>query len=279
VKKDDPTGREWGSLEPALGAIEDLSSTLAAILEPHRPSRMSFFRRLAGLPRPVARDPHLLGQIHLVYQSAMHATRAAVYYLPHLDRPALRMRKLRIFVDDDGLAGGDTHHYQLTRAFRSIGAKCLLEDEEFGEPAELCHYLEGETADFVRMAPQLYSRSLGAWCAVEMLSADWMRALADSLSEHFPHFRSEPYFSECFSQAVEERHAAEAVEVTQIVLRARPELLHETLRDARVVAEALDGVWAQLDRIVRDAQAAATLGAKARRRSKARDLASAAAHA
>ena len=155
----------------------------------------------------------------------MHATRAAVYYLPHLDRPALRKRKLRIFIDDDGLADGDTHHYQLTRAFRSIGAACLLDDEEFGELGELCHYLEAETADFVLLAPKLYSRSLGAWCAVETLSADWMRALADALSVHFPHFRHEPYFEECFSQQIEERHAAEALEVTQIVLRARPELV------------------------------------------------------
>jgi pyrroloquinoline quinone (PQQ) biosynthesis protein C len=216
---------------------------------------MPFFSRLAGLPRTPASDPRLLGQIHLLYQAAMHATRAAVYYLPHLDCPALRKRKLRIFIDDDGLADGDTHHYQLTRAFRSIGAACLLDDEEFGELGELCHYLEAETADFVRLAPKLYSRSLGAWCAVESLSADWMRALADALSVHFPHFRHEPYFEECFSQQVEERHAAEALEVTQIVLRARPELLDETLRDARIIAEALDGVWAHLDRIVRDAQA------------------------
>ena len=43
--------------------------------------------------------------------------------------------------------------------------------------------------------------------------------------------------------------------MTQMVLRARPELLDETLRDARIIAEALDGVWAHLDRIVRDAQA------------------------
>src|SRR5439155_25796248 len=62
-------------------------------------------------------------------------------------------------------------------------------------------------------------------------------------------------FEECFSQQIEERHAAEALEVTQIVLRARPELLDETLRDARIIAEALDGVWAHLDRIVRNAQA------------------------
>jgi hypothetical protein len=61
------------------------------------------------LPRPVATDPTLLGEIYLVYQAAMHATRAAVYYLPHLDSPALRKRKLRIFVDDDCLPGGDTH--------------------------------------------------------------------------------------------------------------------------------------------------------------------------
>jgi pyrroloquinoline quinone (PQQ) biosynthesis protein C len=131
----------------------------------------------------------------------------------------------------------------------------VLEDEEFGELGELCHYLEAETADFVRLAPKLYSRSLGAWCTVEMLSVDWMRALADALSVHFPHFRHEAYFEECFSQKVEERHAAEALEVTQIVLRARPELLDETLRDARIIAEALDGVWAHLDRILRHAQA------------------------
>src|SRR6516165_2341647 len=255
VRHDDLTGGKSRQYEPTLSAIEDLPNALAAILEEHRASRMPFFLRLTGLRRALASDPRLLGQIHLVYQSAMHATRAAVYYLPHLDRPALRRRKLRIFIDDDGLADGDTHHYQLTRAFRAIGAKCLLDDEEFGDPAELCHYLEAETADFVRLAPKLYSRSLGAWCAVEMLSVDWMRALADALSVHFPRFRHEPYFEECFSQQVEERHAAEALEVTQIVLESRPELIEETLRDARLIAEALDGVWAHLDRIVRTAEA------------------------
>ena len=275
VREDEPTGGKSRQYEPTLSTIEDVPNALAAILEEHRASRMPFFIRLAGLPRAVASDPGLLGQIHLVYQSAMHATRAAVYYLPHLDSPALRRRKLRIFIDDDGLADGDTHHYQLTRAFRSIGAECLLDDEEFGELGELCHYLEAETADFVRLAPKLYSRSLGAWCAVETLSADWMRALADALSVHFPHFRHEPYFEECFSQNVEERHAAEALEVTQIVLRARPELLDETLRDARIIAEALDGVWAHLDRIVRDAQATMVPDGsiRVRRQAGSRDLA------
>jgi pyrroloquinoline quinone (PQQ) biosynthesis protein C len=226
---------------------------MGAMLEAHRPSRMPFFSRLAALSLPAVSDPFLLGELHLVYQSAMHATRAAVYFLPHLDSPSLRKRKLQIFIDDDGLPGGDTHHYQLTRAFESIGAKCRLADEEFGEPARLSGHLEAETAYFVSLAPKLYSRSLGPWCAIEIMSVDWMRALAGSLSVHFPEFKHQSYFVDCFAHEVEERHAAEAIEVTQMVLQARPELLRATLRDAKMIARALDGVWAQLDRIVQKA--------------------------
>ena len=109
----------------ASDSIDEFPVAIRAITERHRPSRMPFFQNLAALDHPIARDPSLLGQIHLIYQSAMHATRAAVYYLPHLDSPALRKRKLQIFVDDDGLPDGNTHHYQLTQAFRNIGAKCL----------------------------------------------------------------------------------------------------------------------------------------------------------
>jgi hypothetical protein len=241
--------------QPEKDPVATFADTLKAMLEQHRPSRMPFFERLAAMPRAAASDPVLLGRIHLIYQSAMHATRAAVYYLPHLDSPALRKRKLRIFIDDDGLPGGDTHHYQLTRAFGNIGAKSPLGDEEFGEPEGLCRYLNGETAHFVRIARVLYSRSLGPWCAIETLSADWMHALANAISGHFPQFKHEPYFAECFSQMVEEHHAAEAIEVTQAVLKARPELVAETLRDTKIMAEALDGVWTQLDRIVRSAGA------------------------
>jgi len=238
---------------PQLCTIDEFPETMIAMLEGHRPSRMPFFDNLAAMPHWAASDPSFLGKIHLIYQSAMHATRAAVYYLPHLDSPALRRRKLQIFVDDDGLAGGDTHHYQLTRAFRNIGAKCMLEDEEFGDPTELCRYLDGETARFVTLASRLYSRSLGPWCAIETMSVDWMRALAEALSVHFPQFKHEPYFEECFSHKVEERHAAEALEVTQVVLKARPALLVATMRDAKTIARALDGVWSQLDRITQRA--------------------------
>jgi hypothetical protein len=246
---------DWQAPERALAAhnaemVDYFPHEIAAIAEQHRPSRMPFFRRLAALPHEVARDPAFLGQIYLVYQSAMHATRAAVYYLPHLDAPAMRKRKLQIFVDDDGLPGGDTHHYQLTRAFRNIGAACPLADEDFGDPAELCRDLDSETAHFVRLAQTLYSRSLGAWCAVEVMSDDWMRALAEALAAHFPQIVEEPYFAECFTQGVEERHAAESMAVTQIVLQRRPDLLPGTLRDARLMARALDGVWHRLEQII-----------------------------
>src|ERR1700751_3140117 len=188
--------QESEQAEVSSYSVDEFPAVMREIDEQHRPSRMPFFQNLARLDRTIATDPIFLGQIHLIYQSAMHATRAAVYYLPYLDSPTLRKRKLQIFVDDDGLPGGDTHHYQLTRAFRNIGTKLVLDDEEFGEPAKLCRHLDGETALFVRVAQTLYSRSLGPWCAVEVMSADWLRALADALSVHFPEFVHEPYFEE-----------------------------------------------------------------------------------
>ena len=234
----------------ATEAATRFPAEIAAIAAAHRPSRMPFFKNLAALPRDVARSPVLLGNIHLVYQAAMHATRAAVYYLPHLDSPALRKRKLQIFIDDDGLPGGDTHHYQLTRVFRNIGAALVLEDEEFGDVEELCRHLDPQTARFVTLAQSLYSRSLGAWCIVEVMSDDWMRALAEALAVHFPRIVAEPYFHECFEHGVEERHAEESMAVTQMILQARPALVADTLRDARLMAHALDGVWTRLDEIV-----------------------------
>jgi len=246
--------REWDHVDVDPRAVDDFPRKMIALIEQHRPSRMPFFRRVAALPFAIASDPEFLGQVHLVYQSAMHATRAAVYYLPHLDSPALRKRKLQIFVDDDGLKGGDTHHYQLTRAFQNIGADIQLDDEAFGSHEELCRHLDPETGHFVRLAQKLYTRSLGPWCAVEVLSVDWMKALAEAFAVHFPQFIHEPYFEDCFSQHVEERHADESLAVTELVLKQRPELLNATLRDAKMMAEALDGVWNNLDRVVLNAR-------------------------
>jgi hypothetical protein len=242
--------QDYQQIEPSSVAIDEFSAAISALAKQHRPSRMPFFGGLAALDRAAAGDPSLLGQLHLNYQAAMHATRAAVYYLPHLDSPALRKRKLQIFIDDDGLPGGDTHHYQLTRVFLNIGAKLVLDDEAFGDPEEICGHLGGETAQFVRLARVLYSRSLGPWCVIEAMSDDWMRALAAALSAHFPQVIDEPYFAECFLERVEERHAEESLAITEMVMRARPELLPGTLKDAMIMAEALDGVWTHLGRII-----------------------------
>src|SRR5207244_13314629 len=146
------------------------------------------------------------------------------------------------------LHGDDTNRDQLTRAFRGIDANILLDDEDFGSHEELCEHLDPETGHFVRLAQKLYSRSLGPWCAVEVLSVDWMQALAEAFSVHFPQFVHEPYFEDCFAQHVEERHADESLAVTELVLRQRPELLNETLRDSKMMAEALDRVWTNLYR-------------------------------
>ena len=247
--RDIRTGSAWTGGESG-GAAGQLPSIIDAIAEAHRPSKMPFFANLARLPIGVARDPKLLGDLYLVYQAAMHATRAAVYYLPHLDNPAMRQRKLQIFIDDDGLAEGDTHHYQLTRAFRNLGAICPIDDEDFGEPEQLAQHLDPKSAAFVRLARTLYARSLGPWCIVETMSDDWMRALANALAVHFPAIVKEPYFADCFDNGVEERHAEEAISVTQMVLARRPELLPVTVDDAKSMAVALDGVWAAMDEVI-----------------------------
>jgi len=260
-------------LRPATrseGAGAQFALALAQLAATHRPSRSPFFQHLEECPAKVARNPRLLGRIHLVYQAAMHATRAAVYHLPHLDSPALRQRKLQIFIDDDGLAGGDTHHYQLTRAFQNMGARLLLSDEQFGGSDELCRHLDPVTARFVRLAGRLYRRSLGAWCVVELLSDDWMRALASAFAVHYPRILQEPYFADCFGNHVEERHAEEALEVTCAVLRQKPGLLAGTLQDSGRMAAALDDIWATLDGILCErltpGQRSASAGTKTRSR-------------
>ena len=62
--------------ERRLCTAEEFPDAMTAMLEGHRPSRMPFFKRLAAMPRPAVCDPSFLGQIHLIYQSAMHATRS-----------------------------------------------------------------------------------------------------------------------------------------------------------------------------------------------------------
>jgi hypothetical protein len=88
------------------------------LAEECRPTRHpSFFARLAVMPQERLTSA-VLSELHL------------------------RSHKLQIYIDDDGLVGGDTHHHQLSRAFTGIGAPLRLEDEQFGELDELVHAVE-----------------------------------------------------------------------------------------------------------------------------------------
>src|SRR5204862_158673 len=69
--------KNWDHVDVDPRAIDDFPRAMVALIEQHRPSRMPFFRRVSALPFAVASDPDFLAQVHLVYQSAMHATRAA----------------------------------------------------------------------------------------------------------------------------------------------------------------------------------------------------------
>jgi pyrroloquinoline quinone (PQQ) biosynthesis protein C len=234
-------------------ADEIFSKKLNELYLAHLPSKHPFFQRLATFPEEKLRSPHLLGQLHLRYQAACHATRVMIYQLPHLDSPALRVRKLKFIMDDDGPTNGDIHHYQLSRAFNHIGTALVIDDEEFGSLNKLQDILDPATSDFLSLMQELYPKSLGPWCVIEAFSDNWMRALMDSLSACFPSIKEEPYFAECFDRGIEERHAQEALSLTSIVLNRSPELLENTIEGARLTAAGLDEFWAGLDNLLKAA--------------------------
>lgn len=227
-------------------------NVLKDIYHEYLPSKHRFFSHLALFPAEKLRSPDLLGAIYLRYQAACHATRVMVYFVPYLDSPALRIRKLRIINDDDSLQNGDTHHYQLSRAFANLGAKFILKDEEFGSLDELQKFLDPTTADFVSLVQKIYPQSLGPWCVIEMFAHDWMEALMNALGNCFPFIKQEPYFAECFNQGIEERHAAEAQELTRIVLHNSPQLLEPTIAGAKLMAAGLDRFWLGLEDLLQD---------------------------
>ncbi|QIR38060.1 hypothetical protein HCG51_16005 [Tolypothrix sp. PCC 7910] len=228
-------------------ATDLFNEVLDTIYQQYLPSKHPFFSRLAILSPEKLRSPDVLGQIYLRYQAACHATRVMVYFVPHLDSPALRVRKLRIISDDDSLQGGDTHHYQLSRAFANMGAKFIISDEDFGSLDELQKILDPTTANFVSLVQRIYPQSLGPWCVIEMFAHDWMEALMNALSHCFPFIQQEQYFAECFDQGVEERHAQEAKELTTMILDNSPKLLEPTIAGAKMMATELDKFWSGLE--------------------------------
>ena len=232
-----------------------ISREIDALMERYRPSSALFFEHLQAAPTRVVRSPAVLGELYRRYQAGMHATRVMVYFLPHLDTPALRARKLQIYIDDDGLGDGDTHHAQLRRAFEAMGMSAdAADDDRFGELDTLAAELDDKTAAFVRTVAELYARSLGAWCVTENFSDDWLHALADGLAQHHPPIRDSQYFAECFDEGVEERHGEESLRITEGLIERRPELAAQIVADARIMAEALCGLWSALDEVLTEAE-------------------------
>lgn len=235
--------------------MENISSVINSLSREYNPVNVRFFQHLQEIPSDVFQIPEVLEELYLRYQAGMHATRVMVYFLPHLNTPALRTRKLQIYIDDDGLSNDDTHHAQLRRAFVTMGARLTeSDDSRFGDLGTLSKILDARTGKFVETVETLYSRSLGAWCITENFSDEWLHALADGLAKHCPEVRDSAYFADCFRDGVEERHGEESLTITDAILAARPELVKQTLGDARIMADALQDLWAALDEVLVDAE-------------------------
>ncbi|MEM8720382.1 MAG: hypothetical protein AAGE84_13940 [Cyanobacteria bacterium P01_G01_bin.39] len=227
-------------------------SEIEKIYNKYLPSNHIFFTMLSDFPHEKLRSPNLLGNFHLRYQSACHATRVMIYRIPYLENPSLRNRLLKVISDDDQYELFDSHHYQLTRLFVNMGAKILIDDESFGELDRLKENLDSNTAYFVTLVQQLYIRNPGAWCVIEMFANNWMKALMNSLLPCFPFIDNEPYFSECFNQGIETKHAQESLFITSKVLQRSPELFEQTICDANRMAKGLNILWNGLGNLLKE---------------------------
>lgn len=173
-----------------------------------------------------------------------------VWYAPYLDDPVLRQRKCAIIADDDALEGKMSHHKQLEVMFTAFGAECLPESA-FGEPNDLRAILDPKTTEFVNTVVDLYPKTTGAWCIAEVLSDDWLSALADSFSAHFGEgVKDYDYFDEIISGHLEVLHMLETVSLSENVMARHPEVAQATKDSMKEMAAALDGLWDNLNELV-----------------------------
>ncbi len=225
-------------------------TTLEIIYQKFLPSQHPFFSKLALFLKENRCSVAFLGELYFRYQAACHSTRVMAYFLPYLDTPELRQRKLKILADDDAIETRETHHSQLRQVFENIGVDRIVADQVFGRLTPLRSLLDPTTADFVILVETLYPQSLGAWCIIEGFADNWMRALMHSLAIRYPSIQTFAYFADCFSQGVETRHAEESIQLTKQILATSPELLQKTLEDAQRMAEGLDRFWTGLEHLL-----------------------------
>lgn len=174
----------------------------------------------------------------------MHATRVMVYSIPHLDTIDFRMAKLRVIADDDGDPNGDSHHYQLRRTWTYLlGESPEMKDSDFGGIDLLVKKLDPSTAKFILKVQEIYPKSLGPWVMIEGLAHNWIGALNNSLSSHFPEISNTDYFIHNYSNEIEVKHAFESLNITCALLAQRPTLLKETLVGAKEMGDFLNILW------------------------------------
>ena len=149
-----------------LGVREEIERIALA----NKASEHPFSKRLPEADTGLMRNPDVLGELLRRYQAELHSTRAVAYALPMMDSPELRKRKLQILVDDVGLEGGDTHHYQLTHAFLSFGAKQKLDDEKFRNLDSIQDKVDPKLVCFIEAVKGIYAKSLAPWAVVEVMS-------------------------------------------------------------------------------------------------------------
>jgi hypothetical protein len=235
----------------ALAIEAALRESIAELMELYRPSRHSFFSLLAEYPTAKLHARGLLDELYLRYQAAMHATRVMVYFLPHLDDVESRTLKLQILTDEDGVSDGDSHQYQLRRTWAvMLGRAPLAKDEIFGELSDLRKELDPRTTEFVSLVEEIYPLSLGPWVIVEGLAHDWIGALLQSLTPHFPGIGATDYFRENYTSCLEEKHAQHSLDTTLRVITRRPELLEETIDGARKMGQGLNNLWTNLESLL-----------------------------
>jgi hypothetical protein len=97
----------------------------------------------------MTREPSASARFHLEIDrlAAMPQERLTSAVLSELH---LRSHKPQIYIDDDGLVGGDTHHHQLSRAFTGIGAPLRLERALYRLWGTLDEVLDPPGADVAR---------------------------------------------------------------------------------------------------------------------------------
>jgi hypothetical protein len=99
-----------------------------------RGSQHPLFGTLAAAPEAVMRDPIFLARFYARYQACMHVTRAAVYFAPGLDSPAMRQRKIAIILGqlraNAGASGASVQC--VTDHLRCHNYQCIMESVRFG---------------------------------------------------------------------------------------------------------------------------------------------------